>query len=313
MEKNVVDRSKLLNLSTSERIGLIKNIKIIHPALKAVTEDIMRCHRSYHISGESENMFISGETGVGKTTLCMMYAQKHPVCEKKEDVKVPVLYARTRTPATIKWLCSNLLDQLGDPCSDKGTTLSITKRLIKLTRACGVELILLDEFQHISSRATEIRLYKTADWLKVFMEDTNIPVVLIGLPESDEILKANSQLGRRFSHRFRLLPFKWKDDDKKHFRNLIYTYDAQLPLPEQSDLAMGDMPARIFAASDGVIGYAIILLRFAAQYAVEENRPKIDLSILSKSFEKHIKPEKPTKANPFIPERFFLENQSGKY
>jgi hypothetical protein len=202
-------------------------------------------------------------------------------------------------------VASKLLEAIGDPCSEKGTTVLITKRLRNYIKACCVELIILDEFQHLSG--TEAKLYQAADWLKALIEDTNVPMVVIGLPESVDVLHTNSQLGRRFSHRCDLSPFSWqKREDRKNFARLLKSIDSELPFIETSNLVVRNMISRIYYASDGVIGDVIKLIFNAAQNAVEQNSPNLKIEFLAKAFEDHIVHRKPGKENPFIPEHFNL-------
>jgi hypothetical protein len=302
------DYSKMTN---KQKIETIWTLQIMHPKLKVVLEKIERCHKSYARLGEPENLFISGITGLGKTTLCKIYLQRYPHILNDVDDTKRVLYARTPTPATIKNLASGLLEALGDPCSDKGTTVSITKRLKTFLKTCGVQLIILDEFQHLSG--TENKIFQAADWLKALIEDSNVPIVVIGLPESIGVLNTNAQLNRRFSHRCELEPFGWKStEDRKFFTSLLHTIDLKLPFPERSELASEDLKRRFLDASDGVFGDLIKLIRFAAQYSVEGNHQRIQIESIIRAYEEHIKPRKTEKPNPFIPKNFVLEGKFGE-
>jgi hypothetical protein len=308
-EKNIktVDRSAFGTMTAEQKIDLVWSLKILHPKIAAIIKKIERCFLSHKRLGEPENLFITGMTGIGKTTLTKIFLNSHPKIPTSNDDKIPVLYARAPTPASIKNIASSLLDAIGDPCSDKGTTVSITKRLKSYIHKCEVKMLILDEAQHLSG--TETKLYQAADWFKALMEDTNIPMVVIGLPDSIGILETNSQLNRRFSHRCTLSPFDWKDD-QNDFRSLLYTIDFKLPFPENSNLAIADMPDRIFYASDGVVGNIIKLLRFAAQYSIEDGHKHIQRISLIKAYNLHIKSTMIAKENPFESQQFILNTQS---
>jgi Cdc6-like AAA superfamily ATPase len=154
-------------------------------------------------------LLITGESGVGKTTLCKKYVERYPRIDLTEKTKVPVLLARIPFPATPKNLVTVLLAELGDPLSDKGTTFSKTKRLFKLLKECEVELIILDEFQHFIDRDSDKVLNTISDWLKQLINESKLPIVLVGLSESIKILEANSQLRRRFAMSDELTNFDW--------------------------------------------------------------------------------------------------------
>jgi hypothetical protein len=306
-----IDRSKFVSMTIKQKIDAIHRIKIKHPKIRFILKKMERCHKSSERAGDPEHLFITGNQGLGKTTLCKIYLKRYPRIQCNTDDRIPVLYARTPPLASIKNLASTLLAVIGDPKADKGTTLNMTTRLRKYVTNCGIKLIILDEFQHFSIRSTQANLYKTADWLKSFIEDTNTPLALIGLPESKQILTENRQLNRRFYHRCEILPYDWHNPlDKKDFHGLLYTIDQSLPFTDPLNLASGDMPARFFFASDGIIGNLMKLIRFAAQVAVENGHSIIKNETYVRVFQEQIHPEMPGKENPFISNNFYIEKKS---
>ena len=66
-----------------------------------------------------------------------------------------------------------------------------------------MRLIILDEFQHFVDKDSWRVLKNVSDWLKNLIDETEVPIVLIGMPYAVEILDApgNEQLQRRFSVR----------------------------------------------------------------------------------------------------------------
>ena len=189
--------------------------------------------------------------------------------------------------------------------SERGTVLTMTNRILKLLKECSVEIIILDEFQHFIDRNSDVVLKEVADWLKQLIDSAEIPIVLVGLPESEYVLKENKQLSRRFSQRCSLDPFPFeKQGDRKAFRKVLATLDSLLPLSKDSNLSSGDMPERFFYASDGFIAYIAKLLRFAAEFAIETGLQNLNRGVLAKVFHEQIHPDKPGKDNPFLPDKF---------
>ena len=80
-------------------------------------------------------------------------------------------------------------------------------------------MLILDEFQHFIDRDSAKVLKTVSDWLKTLILDTNLPIILIGLPEAEQILQLNchSQLSRRFANRCYLGPFVWQPDLKNYY------------------------------------------------------------------------------------------------
>jgi len=201
--------------SKSQRLALIENVFIRYPRLKQLYKKIDFCRQFSKRSAEPECMLITGTQGAGKTTLIEWYAGDFPVRQSSEKRITPVLVVNVPSPATVKGLGSAMLKALGDPAADKGAVSSITLRLKDYIKDCEVELIILDEFQHFDDRQSKNVLKTVSDWLKNLINETRVPIVLVGMPGCESVLenKGNEQLKRRFSSREHIEPFRWDTDE----------------------------------------------------------------------------------------------------
>jgi hypothetical protein len=303
----------LAKMTRTERVQKAQHLRIEHPLFKQLLAEIEDCHLLQLSSNvEPDCLLIWGVTGAGKSTLLDAYVKKYERLETESGTIVPVLNAVVPAPATIKVMVSKLLQCLGDPAFDKGTTGNQTIRLCNLLKDCQTELILLDELNHLFDRDSEKLLKTASDWLKCLILETKIPIAAFGLPTSEFVLSKenNEQLSRRFSQRFYLNPFYWsvdnqdspdsQDTDGHLFRNFLFVLDSQLPLLERSDLANQQIARSIFYATDGIIGYVMKLVRGALQIALKQSKESITIDMLAASFDKHVKQDKPGKVNPFI-------------
>ena len=126
------------------------------------------------------------------------------------------------------------------------------------------------------------------------------PVVLIGMPNSEVILKANPQLERRFSMRETLEPFCWNEPNKQtEFRTFLQYLDQALPFPNRAHLSDKDTAYRIFVATDGVIGYVMKLVRRAAILAIDQKYDRVEIELLAKSYDERLASRAPERINPF--------------
>jgi hypothetical protein len=82
-------------------------------------------------------------------------------------------------------------------------------------------------------------------------------------------------------------------------RNFGHCVDEKLPLPEDSNLADPEMAARIHYATGGAMFEVMLLIRAAATFALKRNLPKIDLDLLSESFNEFLATNSPKLKNPF--------------
>jgi Cdc6-like AAA superfamily ATPase len=292
-------------LSKAERLVLIEKVFIRYPRLKNLYAKIDFCRDFSKISAEPECMLITGTKGAGKTTLIEWYARNFPIRESPEKRVVPVLVVTVPSPATVKGLGSAMLKALGDPAADKGAVSSITLRLKDYLKDCRVELIILDEFQHFDDRQSKNVLKTISDWLKNLINETRVPIVLVGMPGCESVLEneGNEQLKRRFSSREQIDPFAW--DTPEHideFRQLLKEIDDALPILKDSHLAEATTAFLIHSATDGVINYVMKLLRWAAKLAIESGAEQIDHSILAQAYEARLAQDFVKRPNPFNPQ-----------
>jgi type II secretory pathway predicted ATPase ExeA len=302
MSKKPIDRKTYRKVPVEDRIQMVEKLYIHFPRNQGALNAIKDCHSHAKLSKESEGMLIQGDTGAGKTTVVKLYMTDYPRNVTEEVTIVPVLYANVPVPATCKSLVTALLKAIGDPAADRGAQISQTLRLKRYMEACEVELLILDEFQHFQDRDSLKVLKTVSDWLKVLMDETGVPIVLAGLPYSHTILDSehNEQLRRRFAVRIELDAFRFNTSrERQDFRRFLNIIDEKLPLAEKSDLADPETAFCIFEATDGVVAHAMKLVRRATVIALESNREKLTLEILSLAYEQRLAANRPSKPNPF--------------
>jgi DNA transposition AAA+ family ATPase len=278
----------------------ILSICIHHPRMTEILERIDACRLLSKAAPEPDCLLIIGPSGVGKTTLTTLYTQRYPRTLTAKGTRVLVLYARIPVPATTKNMATKLLERLGDPICEKGSLDAQTRRLTKLVKDAEVELVILDEFQHFIDPDRELVLRAVSDWLKNFISDTGIPVILTGLPQCRRVLDANEQLLRRFSAQEHLEPFNWHGSGKADFRRFLSQVDEALPLSQRSGLADGDLARRIYAASLGNIAQVMKIVRGAARIAASSGSQNISNEMLAKAYAKYIVPKGEKNPNPFL-------------
>jgi energy-coupling factor transporter ATP-binding protein EcfA2 len=297
------DKAKIKELTSDERKKLIETLYILFPRLARIKEKIKYCHLHSKNAAEPECMLITGKQGSGKTTLCKDYARAFPRIITKEKVIIPVLTASTPAPATLKSLPTRLLTALGDPFAERGTTVGLTLRIIKFFNKCGVELVILDEFQHFIDTDSNVILLGISNWLKDLINETRRPVIVVGMPHSEKILQANPQLERRFAMRESLDPFGWGiATQQQEFKTFLRVLDERLPFPKRANLTDHETAFRIYCATSGVIGYIMKLVRRAAIMAIDRRADCLDLELLAEAYDERLAAGTPTRVNPFLVE-----------
>ncbi|MCA1617778.1 MAG: TniB family NTP-binding protein [Acidobacteria bacterium] len=293
------DYSKMTKM---KRCELAESIFIEHPRLKELIAQIRHAQLYSEISAEPECVFVGGLPGAGKTTLTEHYEQLFPRVIHEDRVEVPVLCGRVPSKATDKNLATALLLKLEDPAADKGTAFNRTMRLCRFIRVCGVRLIILDEFQHFVDKDSWRVLKNVSDWLKNLIDETGVPIVLIGMPYAVEILDApgNEQLQRRFSVRSSIEPFGWDtDEERKQFRVFLRKVDEKLPLNEPSYLSDPLTAFRVYCATNGRVGKVMKVVRRATELALDDGLERLRLDTLAAAYDERLMADQPERVNPF--------------
>lgn len=285
-------------------INRIESLYIKIPRYLKVLGLIENSHQHSKYSADPICILLTGDTGVGKTTLAQKYIEQFPRYQDDEGTTiVPVFYAQIPALATPSNLVYALLESLGDPLASKGTIIQKTERLAKLLKQCRTELIVLDEFQHFVDYKTDIAIEKTSDWLKNQINATKIPIVLIGMPGSEKILDLNRQLKRRFAVQVTLEPFGFKTKiEQEEFQSLLAMIDKDLPLPTSFPLRNWEPSLRFYKATSGKISELMAILRRATALALSASQQMITFELLATVWEERNAFAKEKEVNPFIDE-----------
>lgn len=271
-----------------------------HPRFNAAVREIARIHHRGRSAGVAEGALFVGQTGSGKSTLLHFYADKFPRSTGGETAKIPVLVVETPESPSVKDLAEAMLRALGDPAAAKGKTSQQTERIINFCKQCGVELVLLDEFQHFfdGTRVAEAR--KVSDWLKLLMNNIGRPFVLFGLPRAIQVVNINPQLRRRFAAPYYLEPFAFTTEaDMREFRAVLKLLQMKLPMGSVS-ISEANMARRFYFASHGLFDYIVKVIDDAASRGGSGSNGMLTMADYALAFKRVVWSAAPDQLNPFI-------------
>jgi DNA transposition AAA+ family ATPase len=289
----------------------IRHSVIEHPGYLEAMQKIELLHQRSSLAGVAGGLLITGHTGSGKSTIKTQYAERYPRKETNVRTHIRVLIVDTPSSPTVRSLVAAMLTALGDPASQKGTAEEKTERLYKLLKGCGVELLIIDEFQHFLDRGKFSEACTVTDWLKNLLNRANIPVVLIGLPRSAYVLELNEQLRRRFSSRYSLEPFAFSQvDDIQQFRAVLNAIQQQLPI-RSSVLSEYEIAQRFHIATYGLMDYLAKLIDGAIQIAATRQLQILDLRTYAEAFAESVWRNCPSELNPFS-DQVMLRSLTGR-
>jgi hypothetical protein len=270
-----------------------------HREFTRTIREIARLHHRGLQAGVAEGMLLVAQTGSGKTTALDFYEARFPRTRTKEGANIPVLRVDTPESPSVKTLAEAILDALGDGAASKGTATAKTRRIELFLRKCGVQLLLIDEFQHFIDGHRTAESKRVSDWLKNLIRRACIPVVLAGLPRAIAVLNSNPQLRRRFGapHYMKPLGFQTKAEQLE-FRGVLKSLQESLPLP-CVDFSEANMARRFFYASCGLIDYVVKIIDDAASRGGGGNSGAITQADLAQAFVRSVWREAPKSLNPF--------------
>lgn len=290
MEVRTDPRATIRNLRRF--FGHFPQVKYAHSRLEALFSH--ECEDE-----EPECLAIIGDTGTGKSTLINKFVLKHPRIEHEEYSQIPVLSVGLPAKCSIKTLAGRLLRALGSLYWNRGDEGERTVSLIKLLKACKVRLIILDEVNHLADRGAEKSHYLVGDWIKQVIQESGIPIVLVGTPAAAILLETNEQLADRYHELIRLRALSCEPDRLRELRNVLNAFMAALDGVPCIDLTDEKHARMIAFATAGRLRDIRRLLVRAVEIAAAGERIAITRSTLAQAFLEVVYPDAPDKRNPF--------------
>ncbi|WAH37435.1 TniB family NTP-binding protein [Alicyclobacillus dauci] len=236
--------------------------KQIHEMLDALRPDSSLGNYKY----QAKHLFIFGESGSGKTTLVQRYAEKFPSYDAEIDNEgtvasiKPVVVADFPNPFTIVEFYQTIVRALGAPQQMRSRIGDVKRQVFTLLREQRVEMLILDEANSILS-GRYVKLNEAMEAIKHVSNMVNVSIVMVGTPESRQLVEQNFQYFRRFPS-VELQRFEKCDEE---FCNLLKSIDEQIsPL---KPIGLGDpntlLPEVLHHMSGGLLGALTPILQFA--------------------------------------------------
>lgn len=284
----------------------LAGLRVAHPSWVEARDEIFDLHALRGARQEGSGVLITGESGVGKSALLESVVAAFPRYDEPERTVVPCLLTVVPPRPTIKATARQFLYSLGDPLafSGQGDAGQLTDRLLTLLAGCRTELILVDEIGHLVDGRRNDSLEAVGDWLKRLADESRAPVVLAGLPRSENLMRANDQLRRRFASSIELnvASLADKTPDLRSFQAVVKAVEAHLPLPPGSNLHEKETARRLLFATEGRMGHLIALFQRAVRICKRSNLAVIGLDVLAQAFQRQLWKGAPTFRNPFCAE-----------
>jgi hypothetical protein len=280
-------------------LSKFNRLVINHPQFEAAFNKIEEAYQLNLEIGFQLNLICIGMSGTGKSTLKRKVVEQYPESYANDRKIVPVLVIDTPSLPTVKNMAEAMLFQLGDPTFYRGSAVDKTGRILNYIKSCQVKLIIFDELQHFIDQGSRAAPRQVSDWLKTLIDQSGSSTILMGLEQSEYILRINEQLRRRFSRRVDLKPFSIAssnsfEDFTKVLKGLYRV--ANMPLAGKLDQSLF---RRWHFATNGIIAHMVKLIVSAYQVAQREGYVSIHQECLEQAFIESIWSEGEGKLNPF--------------
>jgi energy-coupling factor transporter ATP-binding protein EcfA2 len=280
------------------RVAQLKAIYVEYDQTVAVTRRIRQLMAVGGLGNDASISLLTGESGVGKSTVIEAFAAANPPRRSAEGVERPVALQPLFTPCTVKAMVVGGLEALEVPCSDRSTLSSLHRLWVHHLREQDVRLIIADEVQHLLEPGRDRLIHQVADYLKTLLNETRIPILCVGLPSAEMILQENPQLERRSDMRVRLRPFVWRENGA-HFRTFLHVLKTRLPFDEPPALEEQGFAHAMFEATDGYVGRVVRLTRQACIGCILRGSRTVTIADFAQAFEEIFDARAQRIVNPF--------------
>jgi len=264
----------------------VDKILIAHQAYQLAEQRITNQLMAAQQYAEPTCLALVGESRSGKSRLAEAIMCKFPKQRTQTGMKVPVLSVKTPSKPTVKGLVETLLRELGDPlCFKRGSENEKTERLYVLLKQTGTHTIIIDEFQHFYDKVSHKVQHHLSDWLKIFVDNTGLTILVVGLPDCMAVINQNEQLRGRFMSAIHMRRFAWEDaHDREEFVACLDAFTQGLARYQFPDLTSDAMAFRFYCATGGLIGYIAKILHQACLNANVANTTSITLTDLARAY-----------------------------
>jgi type II secretory pathway predicted ATPase ExeA len=267
-----------LQRTDAERINYIRSPKWIgYDRANEVLErlEALLTHPKSH---RMPNLLVIGDTNNGKTMLVQRFCHRHKPQDNPEGeaAVVPVLYVKAPPIPDEGRFYNAILELLFAPYKPGDRADRKQFQAIKLLRAVGLKMLVIDEIHHILA-GTMTKQKAFLNVIKYLGNELEVPIIGVGTRDAFRAIQTDLQLSNRFDHA--LLP-RWSNDEK--FLRLLATFERAIPLQHPSDLIDGSLADKIYSMSEGYLGEISRLLVDAAVAAVETQQERIDKRLLDR-------------------------------
>jgi hypothetical protein len=235
--------------------------------------------RAFRSLGQTRNFLLGGESGMGKTTYLDWLVFNHlPVVEQERN-HVPIVGIQApvsnKTARPLLW---RMLLECGQTYVKSDNEEILLMKLVLYFQKCGVELIVIDEVQHIKRPELKRRVLEVSNMAR------GIPIICASC-HPIEWTEGDAEVKGRWNDFFQL-----KQYTRARLDALLTTIELFLPFSQDSHLSSRSVegkpgPAALIEQwTGGILRDIMILIRDACRRAIEGNHPSLQQELLESTW-----------------------------
>jgi len=231
--------------------------------------------RAFRTLGQRRNFLLGGESGMGKTTYLDWLIFNHLPESEKERNRVPIIGIQAPVSnQTARPLLWRMILECGHAFVRHDNEEILLMKLALYLQKCGVELLVIDEVQHMKRPELKRRVLEVSNMVPA------IPIICASC-HPIEWTEGDPEVKGRWNDFFHLKQYTGTRLD-----DLLATIELFLPFSQDSHLATRAVAGRPGTASlieqwtGGILRDIMILIRDACRRAIERNDPSLQPEIL---------------------------------
>lgn len=265
-----VEVAELLPSAAAIRIQFIRSKPWVpYPKAKLII-DLIEGLAAHPRTTRMPSMAVYGDSGMGKSMIVGRFKRppSHSLDAERGKPDAKHLVVELAGGPGERRLYAQILAALGAPYNPRATIVALEQATIRLLRAVGVQVLLIDEVHNIIAGTwREQRI--VLNTLRFLSNEVQLSLVCFGITEAREAINGDVQLARRFD--VINLP-RWNADEE--FEQLVLAVLRNLPLREASVLTARGLK-RILRVTDGVTSKIFRVLSEVAIKAIETGVERI--------------------------------------
>ncbi len=272
-------------LASEERLLWLNNfLFIMTPDVRQLNDKIAKI-RSYRSFGQQRNFLLGGESGMGKTTYLDWFTSNYLPIVESDRTRVPVIKIDAPEGNSPKPLFQRIILACGKNYLKKDNEEDLLMKVSLFFQKCGVEVLIVDEVEHIKSHGVRRRL------LEVSNMTYGIPIICASCDPHRWTL-GDTEVAGRWNDYFRLELYKeLRLNQLLVYINLLlpFTMDSfvtseQRDSKKSSYFIEEGLVKSIEKWTRGKLRDVMILVVEASKQAIQERRPCLDDKLLERTW-----------------------------